>query len=65
MQTIREQAIHYAQESGFKASLGKTDRNGKYTPHVNALFKSVPVEWIETLIEKVQQDMLTNKQNSV
>lgn len=65
MQTIREQAIHYARESGFKAGVGKTDKNGKYTPNINALFKEVPVEWIETLILKVQQDMLSDRKDVI
>lgn len=61
MQTLREQAIQYAQESGFKASVGKTDRNGNYTPYVNAIFKDVPVEWIEAVILKVQRDCVVEE----
>ena len=36
-----------AKQAGMKASIGKTDRDGKYHPDVNALAKSVPVEWLE------------------
>ena len=39
--------IRLAREAGFKASVGKTDRDGKYHPDVNALSKDVPVEWLE------------------
>lgn len=35
-----------ARESGMKASIGKI-KDGKYKPDVNALFSSVPIEWLE------------------
>lgn len=39
--------IRLAREAGFKASVGKTDLDGKHHPDVNALSKDVPVEWLE------------------
>ncbi len=36
-----------AREAGFKASVGKTDKDGVYHPFVNALGKDVPIEWVE------------------
>ena len=47
----REDVIDIAREAGFKASVGKTDKEGKYHPYVNALSKDVPVEWIEKVIK--------------
>lgn len=43
----REDIIHMAREAGFKASVGKTDKDGKYHPDVNAISRDVPVEWLE------------------
>ncbi len=36
-----------AREAGINASVGSTDRNGAYQPNVNALGRSVPIEWLE------------------
>lgn len=43
----REQIVAMAKKAGFNASVGKTDKTGKYVPWVNAISKDVPVEWIE------------------
>lgn len=43
----RDDVIRMAKESGFKASVGKTDKEGNYHPYVNALSKDIPVEWLE------------------
>lgn len=52
MKTIAE----IAKEAGFKASLGKTDKDGKYHPYVNALGKDIPIEWLERFAELVRAD---------
>lgn len=49
----RNQIIGLAREAGMKASIGPTDRNGKYHPDVNALGKYVPVEWLEAFASQV------------
>ena len=43
----REDVIRMAKESGFKACVGTTDKEGNYHPFVNALGKDIPIEWIE------------------
>ena len=43
----RDDIIRLARDAGFKASVGKTDKDGKYHPDVNALSRDVPVEWLE------------------
>ena len=43
----REDIIRMAREAGFKASIGKTDKDDKYHPDVNAIGRDVPVEWLE------------------
>ena len=43
----RDDIIRMARDAGFKASVGKTDKDGKYHPDVNALSRDVPVEWLE------------------
>jgi hypothetical protein len=45
--------IKLAREAGMKASIGKTDKQGNYHPNVNALFSSVPIEWLERFAELV------------
>ncbi len=44
-----EQVAQWARELGFNASVGPTDKNGKYTPHKNALALSVPIEWLQRI----------------
>ena len=51
MNPEREDIIRMAREAGFKASVGKTDKDGVYHPDVNALGKDVPVEWLERLAQ--------------
>ena len=48
--------IRLAREAGFKASVGKTDRDGKYHPNINALSKDVPVEWLERFTALVMEE---------
>ena len=48
--------IRLAREAGFKASVGKTDLDGKYHPNVNALSKDVPVEWLERFAALVMEE---------
>ena len=43
----REDVIRMANESGFKACVGTTDKEGNYHPFVNALGKDIPIEWLE------------------
>ena len=43
----REYVIRMAKESGFKACVGTTDKEGHYHPFVNALGKDIPIEWLE------------------
>ena len=52
----RDDVIRLAREAGFKASVGKTDRDGKYHPNVNALSKDVPVEWLERFAAMVIEE---------
>lgn len=47
MSLTNEEIISLARKAGFVASVGRTDRDGKYHPDVNALSKSVPIEWLE------------------
>lgn len=42
----RDDIIRMAREVGMAAGIGRTS-NGKYAPNVNALGKSIPVEWLE------------------
>ena len=55
--TTREDIIAMAAQSGMKASIGMTvKQKGKadvYHPDVNALSKSVPVEWLERFADIV------------
>lgn len=44
----REDVIRIAKESGFKACVGTTDKEGNYHPFVNALGKDIPIEWLES-----------------
>ena len=48
--------IRLALEAGFKASVGKTDLDGKYHPDVNALSKDVPIEWLERFAALVMEE---------
>ena len=43
----RERIIHTAKQAGIIAEIGRTSRDGIYTPNANALGKHVPVEWLE------------------
>ena len=47
----RDDIIRMAREAGFKASVGKTDKDGVYHPDVNAIGKDVPIEWVERLVQ--------------
>lgn len=52
----RESIIRLAHKAGFKASIGKTDKKGKYIPYINALGKEVPIEWLEKFAALVIKD---------
>lgn len=60
----REEVIAIAEQSGMKAGIGKTVKEkGKadvYHPDVNALGKSVPVEWLERFAILVEQKKLAS-----
>ena len=43
----KDEILGMAKEAGIKACIGKTDKDGKYHPFVNALGKDVPIEWLE------------------
>ena len=43
----RDDIILMAREAGMKACCGRTDKSGKHHPTVNALFSTVPVQWLE------------------
>jgi len=43
----KDEILSMAKEAGMKASIGKTDKQGNYRPNVNAIFSSVPIEWLE------------------
>ena len=61
----REDIITIAKSAGFKASVGKTDKEGNYTPWVNALNKDVPVEWLERFAKEVIEKDKNDKQSIV
>ncbi|HET8687640.1 MAG TPA: hypothetical protein VFM18_13395 [Methanosarcina sp.] len=50
---LRDEIIVMAKKSGFKASIGRADKDGKYQPDINALGSEVPVEWLERFAEHV------------
>lgn len=52
----REAIIQMATEAGIEPSVGRT-LNGKYHPNVNALGKSVPVEWLERFANIATKDV--------
>ena len=59
--------IRLALEAGFKASVGKTDLDGKYHPDVNALSKDVPIEWLErfaALVAAAEREEANRKANA-
>ena len=43
----RNDIIRMARQAGMKAWCGRTDKSGKHHPTVNALFSTVPVQWLE------------------
>ena len=43
----RNDIIRMARQAGMKACCGRTDKSGKHHPTVNALFSTVPVQWLE------------------
>ena len=51
----KEEILSMAKEAGMKASIGKTDKQGNYHPNVNALFSSVPIEWLERFADLVAE----------
>jgi hypothetical protein len=54
-----EQIIAMAREAGIKASVGKTDAQGNYHADKNALFSSIPIEWLTrfaTLVAAHEQE---------
>jgi len=55
MNLTREQIIAAAKAAGFKASVGKTDKEGVYHPYINALGKDVPVEWLKRFAELINR----------
>lgn len=54
----REDVIQLAREAGIKASVGKTDKDGKYHPYVNALGRDIPIEWLERFANAIEQRTL-------
>jgi hypothetical protein len=58
MSTTRDQIIAFAQDVGFNASVGKTDRSGNYRPYTNALSRDVPIEWLEQFARLVRNAAL-------
>lgn len=49
----RDDIILMAREAGMKACCGRTDKSGKHHPTVNALFSTVPVQWLEQFAKLV------------
>ncbi len=49
----RDEIISTAKSAGFRASVGRTDKEGNYHPNRNAIFSSVPIEWVERFAELV------------
>ena len=43
----RDDIIRMARQAGMKACCGRTDKSGKHHPTVNALFSTVPIQWLE------------------
>lgn len=54
----QEELIKLCKESGFVASVGRSDKDGKYHPNVNALGKHVPIEWIEDIVKKAVEQQI-------
>lgn len=54
----QEELIKLCKESGFVASVGRSDKDGKYHPNVNALGKHVPIEWVEDIVKKAVEQQI-------
>lgn len=52
----RDDIILMAREAGMKACCGRTDKSGKHHPTVNALFSTVPVQWLEQFANLVASE---------
>ena len=63
----KDDILSMAKEAGMKASIGKTDKQGNYHPNVNALFSSVPIEWLErfaALVAEKATEQANARQNA-
>ena len=59
----RDEIILMARQAGMKACCGRTDNSGKHHPTVNALFSTVPVQWLEqfaNLVASGERDACAN-----
>lgn len=61
----KDKIIDIARKSGFNASVGKTDSEGKYRPNVNALSKDVPIEWLERFVQYVEETYIAKIQAEI
>ena len=52
----RDDIIRMARQAGMKACCGRTDKSGKHHPTVNALFSTVPVQWLEQFANLVASE---------
>ena len=52
----RDDIIRMARQAGMKACCGRTDNSGKHHPTVNALFSTVPVQWLEQFANLVASE---------
>ena len=52
----RDDIIRMARQAGVKACCGRTDKSGKHHPTVNALFSTVPVQWLEQFANLVASE---------
>lgn len=43
----RDDIIRMARQAGMKACCGRTGKDGTHHPSINALFSTVPVQWLE------------------
>lgn len=52
----RDEIIRMARQACMKACCGRTDNSGKHHPTVNALFSTVPVQWLEQFANLVASE---------
>ena len=57
----REVIQQAAKRIGINASIGRTEKGGKYHPDKNALGRSVPIEWLESFANEIIESLANPK----